>query len=95
MTLSPKWCSGFERGLMGGREYILEPSFDKPGQTGKNLQVVRETSTKRLLSCLSGHGWMLPWRRARLVGTQEQGSVGFLFLEELANRVVSVMAGLS
>lgn len=76
---------------MGGREYILEPSFDKPGQTGKNLQVVRETPTKRLLSCLSGHGWMLPWRRARLVGTQDQ--LG-LFLEELANRV-SMMAGLS
>jgi len=32
---------------------------------------------------------------SRLVGTQEQGSVGFLFLEELANRVVSMMAGLS
>lgn len=80
---------------MRGREYILEPSFDKPGQTGKNLQVVRKTPTKRLLSCLSSHGWMLPWRRARLVGTQERGSVGFLFLEELANRVVSMMAGLS
>lgn len=79
---------------MGGREYILEPSFDKPGQTGKNPQVVRETPTKRLLSCLLGHGWMLPWRRARLVDTQEQGSVGFLFLEELADRV-SMMAGLS
>lgn len=80
MTLFPKWCSGFERGLMGGREYILEPSFDKPGQTGKNLQVVRETPTKRLLSCLSGHGWMLPWRRADLLvlGSKDQ------FLEELA-----------
>lgn len=45
----------------GEREYILEPSFDKPEQPGTNLQVARETPTKRLLSCRqAGHGWMLP-----------------------------------